>query len=668
MLESNFMRKWPLAIVAVVAIGVGGYWFWSLGSLPDESAPSAVLRVDRGTAEVRHRDGDWETVSSGFVLSEGDAVRTSAAADVRIVYGARAESRLGESTEVTIDELQLSRPSSVDVNSRLQSGRIWSRIERLLDLDDRFAVSAGNVVATVRGTSFDLRTEATGTVLWVSDSAVEVRRPDGTSASPSALEPLIVSEGYMTRFDPVGSSDRAELISEESKQADWFQMNATKDQTFKKDAAEARAARFTAMNPSRPGTFRDGLSRLSERLHLVFASVTEEPRLEALYVARRLVGIRLLIEDGKSGAASQALTSLEEDLRTWSTAEDATERFRELRFALADVAELLDDVGPSSSLYRLKQKVEDFRVTFAGTDPALVAFARLTAIDARLDEAAMLIESSSLDEARNALDAARQGIGNVERDLDSLLDTVSSDRLETLRGRLFAQKARDTALRTRLATSLQPPDFSMTTSTDMTATSTDLTATSTVPTTTTEVVPVRLLVSVSPNPATIGETVTITVKGADEEGKTVDLTADATFTFSKSLGSANGPTLKTGATGTATVSAEVTYEGTTLKGSVGLTVRDKIVTAVTVRSIRIVAPKTNLIWDETMPVTVQATMSDGSTKDVTNEASLTTSNFVLGYFTKNLFHAGTTATGTGQIIATYGKELRATTDVVIMSR
>jgi hypothetical protein len=69
-----------------------------------------------------------------------------------------------------------------------------------------------------------------------------------------------------------------------------------------------------------------------------------------------------------------------------------------------------------------------------------------------------------------------------------------------------------------------------------------------------------------------------------------------------------------------------------------------------------------------MPVTVQATMSDGSTKDVTNEASLTTSNFVLGYFTKNLFHAGTTATGTGQIIATYGKDLRATTDVVIMSR
>jgi hypothetical protein len=182
------MKKWLLISIAVfIVLGGGFVWFWSLSSVPTEGPSNVTLRVERSPVTVRAPGGTaFEEAMSGTVLAPGTTVKTGEGGEAVIVFFDQAETRLDANSEVTISiaERDPNDSTKSTISLDLGLGRIWSRVLRLFDLDSTFSVKTSSVVATVRGTAFDIRANADETTeVWVSDSAVTVTPTGETDAA-----------------------------------------------------------------------------------------------------------------------------------------------------------------------------------------------------------------------------------------------------------------------------------------------------------------------------------------------------------------------------------------------------------------------------------------------------------------------------------------------------
>lgn len=637
--------------IAVAATAVG-WWFWSLGRLPDEMRKQAVLRVDQPPVEIRRAgDAGWAAAGSSDIVGTGDAVRTGAAGAATLSFFGTGESRLGPSSEIRIDEAaDGSETDSVRVKIGLAAGRIWSRVLRLFDIDSTFSVETNAVVATVRGTGFDVHASATDTVVWVSEAAVEMTGPGDVPLDGGQEAPLIIGEGFMGAFATSGRLLRSEAISEESRQSAWFLKNVNRDDAFDRQAQQELAGELDRLGKVYPDRFIDRLTRLSERLHEAFAG-DRAPAVYAAYAARRLMAIKRLADEGKAGLALQALSVFEEDMKTRLGRPDGSAYRLRVARSLHRMALLLRDAGPSSPLYRLKQRLEDLSMDVASADPVRAAHARLLSIDARLDEAAALVWSSSLDEARSVLDTARQAIANVERDIDRLPDGVPDAHVRALRGKLLAVKLRETSIRTRLATALEPPTASVFAEGGATSTTSTADGVPSSPTSTAASPVVRIVLTAAPNPVTVNATTALKVRVTREDGTTSDVTAKSSFKLFGSLGSLNGPTYASPSPGGVTIEASYVEEGKTWTSSVQVQVQQP---PVALASVELSAQGgTTVKAGSRVPLILTAKYTDGSSKDVTSSAVFSSSNPSIGTVTDGLFFAQAAAAGTVRIMAVY---------------
>jgi len=657
------MRKW-LILLVLLLVGVGAWYFWSLGSLPAAAASKTTLTVDSEPVEIKHAaDSAWTQAKTGDELKAGDAVRTGGRGSAAINFYDLGRSELAPASEVTISGLQPGDGQSATfaVHLDLVAGRLWSRILHFFELDDAYTVAANSVVATVRGTAFDLWKQGNGTQVAVTDSAVEVSGPEQIDA------PFVVSEGFRLNFDASGKVQGTERLSDDALQSDWFTLNVRRDAAFVRQSNDGLEARLRRMNGALPGTWLDGLCRLSEKLHLMLQR-DRTSELYAGYAERRLYAIRQLVVSGKSGAAMSALTALGNELNArLGAADDATLR-KLLKKSYSEISTLFLDIGPASPLYRMKQLLEDESVILAGSDKLEVVYTRLKSIDARLDEASALIAQNSLDEAKTALDAARQGLTNAERDIDQLADSAPRDRLSALRGKLNMLKAREAAYRVRLATALQPPESSLNaaTTTELlggTASATPATATSTPASQYT-----NILLSAMPGNPQVGDKVQLKVMALDEAGKQSDVTDRSTFSL-QGPARLSGSMLVPSASGTVDVTADFEDQSDRFEAQLQLVVR---AAPVTLQSLQLTtASPDNLTFGSTAALKAAAAYSDGSTKDVTSAATFSSSNLTLGYMTGSVFNAGRTATGTARVVGVYaeaGKSVTAYHDFNIIGR
>jgi len=647
------MRKWLILLVILLAVGGGAGLFWSLGSLPKPEAGKVVLGIDRGSVELkRAADDSWSFAKNGDELQAGDSLRTGNDGLATLTFYDLTQSRLGPGSEIRISELQVpGASSSLLIRLDLQAGRLWSHILRLFELDDTFAVTAQKTVATVRGTTFDLERKADGLSLAVTESAVEL---SGVATGPDGKGgPLVVSEGFMVSLDGRGGLGQTSALSDAVLEGDWFDSNGHRDGAFAEQAGRRLVERLEKMGGTSPDGLFDYVTRLSERLHLSLDK-GRAPELYAGYVQRRLFGTKKLIERGRSGAAFAALSQIENEVSAKLAGPDGAVYRRPLNRSFSEITRLFSDVGPTSPLYRMKQRLEDVQISFASGDQVEQAYARLRAIDARLDEASMLITQSSLDEAKIALEAARQGLANVERDIDRLPDSVAAERLSALRGKLNVLKAREAAYRVRLATAIEPPQGEIAlpggapTSTSATTTDGLSSATTTAAATTTSYE--NIMVSATPGSPTVGQTVSIKVRALKTDGQSVEVTTLSQFAASGPA-KMNGPVLTPTGVGQVTVTAKFEDLGQPFEAQIKLDVKPAPVTLQTLRVEP--AEPLDVTFGQRVPLKVVAVYSDGSTKDVTASAKFSTSNLILGYMAGNIFNAGQETTGVVRISAAY---------------
>src|SRR5688572_17510849 len=144
-------------VIAILLLVIGGTWFWSVGSVAAEHLPSIRVQVVKGNVE--YKTGDvWSVVKDVQEVHAGNMVKTGADSEAEILWGDQGVTRLDQNTELVIDDAPVdgSGAESSVIRLKVNAGRVWNRMLKLLDVDSAMEVRTSDVVATVRGTSYGI--------------------------------------------------------------------------------------------------------------------------------------------------------------------------------------------------------------------------------------------------------------------------------------------------------------------------------------------------------------------------------------------------------------------------------------------------------------------------------------------------------------------------------
>jgi hypothetical protein len=562
-------KRW-LPVVTLFFIAVGGVWFWSLGSLPESKGQAIVLDALEGSVEVRAAGGEtWQKANAGQTLQVGDRIRVGSGGRAVIRWDGLGESELGANSELLVkSDTPVAGTDERSLGLRLEAGRMWSRLLRLIEVDAGFVVETPEIVATVRGTSFDISFENSRTEVWVTESSVEA--DSGRSA-------LIVPEGrsaIFTKGSAPTSTARISLLTQDP----WRRDNLERDQVF---FEASRNALREQVGLDRVPTNRtlQRLSLLSESVHSRFASDGRKQNQAALYVVRRLALARRTAEGGRSGLAYQEWSRFEAEMKARVAGKDGEMWRQVFRTALSLGLRLYDDVMPNTAAYRLKQDLEDARLAVA-TAPAERLAVQLAIVDSRVTEGRHALRKGSFPDAGQMATIAEQGLKNVNRELDGA--ELPMQTRSVLRRKAAALLARIEALSADVAAGEQAtlvPIEVLPETTTSTATTTlpVVPATSTTPTPPPTVRPVSL--NVTPLQATVpifGQ-VPFTVRLTLSDGQTRDVTSQAKVTLSDLARGSVIRGLFTAGQTLGPVRVLVTYEqdGVKVSGAIDINVIDR---------------------------------------------------------------------------------------------
>ena len=143
------------------------------------------------------RNGSALTLTPFMPLIVGDRIETGADGHAEIGWTGYGRTLIASNSKLTITAVdQGSNDDGITAKMKLEGGRIWTRLEKLLSGGSSFEVKASNVVATVRGTSFGVGLDQPGQVeVKVAESNVQVSRTasadsDVVVGSPIVMQPM----------------------------------------------------------------------------------------------------------------------------------------------------------------------------------------------------------------------------------------------------------------------------------------------------------------------------------------------------------------------------------------------------------------------------------------------------------------------------------------------
>lgn len=265
-------KKWisVASAAGLVILIIFLIWAWSLGAVASEETQKTYIEVTRDTVEWRSASSDeWQPISGAREIFAQDHIRTGETGEAQIRWGDRGVTRLDPETEVTVETVASGETLySAVLNVRVESGRVWNRVLKILDIDGGMRVETSDVVATVRGTAFGVAKETDSTDIAVTESVVSV---------PSAL----VREGQWGSFNASGTIQLRQLTDADS----WAIVNAEKDRVFDEQMKQMLFERFRARTKVIAPVW---LMRASERAHLALVTGDKKKDLAEKYALRHL--------------------------------------------------------------------------------------------------------------------------------------------------------------------------------------------------------------------------------------------------------------------------------------------------------------------------------------------------------------------------------------------
>lgn len=205
------MKMKPLLIGLGITLGIfllggalligGGIYFVNQvisqqGTIAE--APVAVLRVEQGNVSIAS-GGVMQEVTADTQVNQGDEITVSDDGRAALYWDGYGRTLIDAGTKLRVTEA--SRPSgekSIKAKFLIDIGRTWTRIEQVLDVGSEVSGATGDVVATVRGTSFGVERVGNASAIRVKSSKVQATRVD-------SAEELVVEEGFKLEV-PRGST------------------------------------------------------------------------------------------------------------------------------------------------------------------------------------------------------------------------------------------------------------------------------------------------------------------------------------------------------------------------------------------------------------------------------------------------------------------------------
>lgn len=146
---------------------------------PEPSLPLPTIIVESG--EVKVVVGEQERVlSSEEQIAPPFSLKTGVSGVAIVRLQDNSELRMRENSELTVTEASyIPENGTVSVHTKLSIGRVWSNIIALVTPESKWEVETSNVVATVRGTAFDVETTVSGTTtITGSEHTIELTLKD----------------------------------------------------------------------------------------------------------------------------------------------------------------------------------------------------------------------------------------------------------------------------------------------------------------------------------------------------------------------------------------------------------------------------------------------------------------------------------------------------------
>ena len=220
--STSMNQKILIIILFIILISIIGFvWFITQTS----DVASAQLVIDNGTVQVKHT-GSWTEATSGMELYQSDSVRTGYNASASIILFKGSVIRLDNNTEITLKKIIQQEETSVTIQQ--DAGRTWNTVKKISGIDN-YEVQTPTTVASVRGTSFDVNVNETGsTVVSVIKGLVNVSKTENGTVYTVELNAnwsITVDHDEMGKQQPFEPDD-------------WIQDNLLKDDTFKGDLKE----------------------------------------------------------------------------------------------------------------------------------------------------------------------------------------------------------------------------------------------------------------------------------------------------------------------------------------------------------------------------------------------------------------------------------------------
>ncbi len=660
------MRKLALLLLILAVLGGGVWMVWDAGQLSEALPARAEVTDLTGTVEVKAPGESWRAISEPVSLVPGTEVRTGAASHATLRFFDRGETRLAPNTSVTVASVGLaSNGDDPQVEVELTQGRVWSRVLRLLDLDADYTVKTSDVVATVRGTAFDLEKTADQSELWVSHAAVQAIPAIEAIAEADPKLDNLVPEGFMQTFGRKPNATKMLPIA--AKDDAWRANQRAKDEAF---LGRTKEQLRTSVQPKRPGMLARWSQVLRERM------MGQDDRLG--YVTRvaraEAYELRSLADAGSQGEANTRLRSM---LQTWKERGDRMP-VAARRQVLATAWRDFEDVGPLDPAYRLKLQLEEAMLETID-QPSRRLYGRMILMDARLDETSALVQRGKLEDAKRVIEVVKNGVPNVERDWKERASEMEKTERRRLLAKVYAIQARMKGLEGQLASVPLIPlpedkqaemnSVSSTQSVPMNPSGTQPTSTkppvttgkppvnpttpptNPTPTPTTDVACTQLLVSVQPSPISLKERATVFATVIRADGSKQDVSSKVSVKLYGAIGSVSGNVITGTSVGSATVEATYPCAGTTVAGQTSLSV---IAPTVSLEKLLVESGNSLVPMFGSTGLSATALYSDGTRKDVTGQVSFFVSDGGLGTMRGATFFAGQMA-GSGTISASYSE-------------
>lgn len=651
-MEKPFMTKKQSIVAAVAAVIVliiliGFHWFWKLGETTIEAYPNVSIKPISGKVEWRRQgETDWKQLQAMADLLPGDEVRTLDTGEASLVWGDQGETRLQANSTMQIEAAPSSGQAATGrvIRLRVESGRVWSRFMKVLDLNSKIETRMGDVVATVRGTAFGVANEK-GPEVAVTDSVVTMGLPNS--------QPTFVREGMWGSFTASGAPITVRNLTPADKWAsDQSKQDAQNWQAWKNEV-EQDLRRLEALRPTGPA----GLTQWSKGFHLALTEGGKREEMEAAYLNTELA---------HRWVSGQDLNGLMLDLPRNAEARERSIWQVQRYLKLAQLDQNHQSWIPTLQAWR--------RTLFSG-NPVEAFYIQIIELDEEVDAA---ILPGTLAEALRArpdtIQSLRKRLADLELSLEKQVNIDEAGK-QPLRFRMEA-------IEERLDINLQPvapvtvPDQAPTSTTPVltvppittkpgtksTAQPSQPTQPSSQPTQpsptqpTAQPVYAKVTLFATPSTVNIGNRVSLRMMATRPDGTSEDVTSRTTFSAGRPTdGSVSGNIFVPSQAGSPTLFGVLMDNGVSQVASTVVNV-GKGAAAKTFTSITLRVPITSAPCNTRLSYAVIANYADGTSQDVTVAASMSVSDpKILIFSSDQLFTGCPNIQTTASLLASYSE-------------